>query len=281
VDVQGCFVNCPLEKGFVQTRKNGGPPSCGFRNAKGEIDDASLVVLQQTPFLPPPPQNQAATAPPAPMLAEVQRQYPDLYTKYIAEQRRVESELKVVIGRIGKDAAIQLAFRKLQDAENARDAAPEAYIAAKNAYYTLTKGDSWKDEERKRVEASEVVPVVQQALGDYQSATSRAQQSSRLAEFMNAVSSRTIGAERDFRAGVDMLAKQLQNVKDQLQLERRKTEEAQKPLITIPILKYLIDILLGLAVLFAIVMVYRAIRQTRKFAREESLPLSQLRLNVR
>lgn len=272
--VQGCFVTCPLDQGFVQVAKDGGTLSCGFRDKKG-LDETSLIPLQQVPFLPPPPADQAATAPVAPTLDEVKQLYPELFEMYLAEQRRFDQELKVTIERIGKDRALQLAFQKLQDAENARDIAPEAYIAAKKAYYQLTKGDAWEDEERRRVENAEIVPAIQKVLDEYSDAQSRVKQSSMLSEVMSAVKDRTLTTEKEFGVGIAMLSKQLQNVRDQLNLERRKTEE--KPKVIIPFLGYILNIVLGIAILLSIIRVIKAIQKWNA-AEQGPVPFSKFGL---
>jgi hypothetical protein len=254
--LNGCVVTCPLEKGFVRVARQGNPTSCAFRDENGIIDYTSVVVLQGVPFLPALPESERNSGPQNPTMEEVKQTYPDKYPVYLAEHSRVEQELKVIIDRIGKEKAIKVAFQKLQDAENARDQAPEAYIAAKKAYYTLTKGDGWEDEERKRIENSEIVPTLQQLLNEYTSVDSRLKQVTKLSEVMDSVKSRTSTTVDDFRAGVELLSTQVKNVRDQLNLERRKTEE--KPLVTIPIFTYLLNIVLGICILVAIVMIVRA-----------------------
>jgi hypothetical protein len=256
--VQGCFITCPLSQGFVQVSNNGGPPSCAFRDDRGNVDNTSTVVLQPTPFLPPPAKDEESTASPAPTMEEVMTMYPDLYPTYIAEKQRFDRELQLSLTKLGEAVVIQQAFRRLQEAESARDTAPEAYIAARNAYYRLTQGDQWVEKEKRRIENTDVYPVLRQTLADYTYATERSEQAGYLARLLDAVQTKTSKMEMEFGTGVEMLGKQLEKVQNELNMERRKTE--QKPPVIIPFFGYILNILLGFAILSSIVMVMKAIQ---------------------
>lgn len=253
IQIQGCYADCPTDKGFVPFQKDGGPPSCAFRDDQGAIDDSTIVLRERVPFLPPPPKGEESTAPSVPTLDQVKEMSADLYQKYIAEKGRFDGQIAVAVEKIGNRRVIQLAFRKLQDAEQVRDTAPEAYIAARNAYYTLTKGDTWLDEERRRVETAEIAPVVEQVANTYSNATSRLDKSSKLLEMINNVQQNVTGIQDEFKGTVTLLGKQIRNVQDQLNLERHKTE-TKKPVV-LPFVGYILNALLVVAGLFAVVKV--------------------------
>lgn len=264
IGVNGCYVTCPQDKGFVDVQKDGGAPSCAFRDTSGNVDNSTIVIRQQTPFLPPPPQGEETTAPASPALSDIQKDYPDRYVTYTTELERFNQELKVVLEKIGKKRALEAAFQNLQNAENARDTAPEAYLAAKNAYYTLTKGDNWIQDEKKRVEASEVTPVIQRLVDNYTDATLRVQKATRLGELAAAARKSAVGVQDEFAGSIGLLGKQLGAVQNQLNMERKQTEEKTKPLFRLPIVGYILNLLIAVALLFAITMVVRAIRSRQQ-----------------
>lgn len=257
MQVQGCYVKCPKDLGFVDFKKNGGPQSCAFQNEDGKIDETTAVVLEQTPFLPAPPQSEQTTAPISPTLDQVKETNPDAYAVYDAENKRVKEAIKIILDKIGRKKAADLAFLKLQDAENSRDSAPEAYIAARNAYYTLAKGETWLSEEQKRVEAAEITPVLRKVINEYSDARDRLRKTSKLNEALIEFKQRMGGIQDEFVGSVQLLGKQLNNVQKQLNLERRETEQ-KKPVI-LPFVTYILNGLIILASIFAIVNVIKAL----------------------
>lgn len=243
---QGCYATCPLNKGFVDVDREGSF-SCGFRNSAGAIDNASLVIRQQTPLLPP-----ATPAKPRsiqPTLQEVQKLYPEQYQRYKTELARFDQEISVISAKVDRQKLIDTAFRKLQAADAIKNKAPEAYIAAKKDYYTLTRGEGWIKEERKRIETNEVRPTLEQALTKYKDASSRAMMGGKLSQLLKDTKDRVTGVESEMRTSINMLGKQLRNVRDQLNLERHKTEQ---PVTTLPFVGYILNALLVIAILFAI-----------------------------
>lgn len=259
VQVQGCYADCPADKGFVAIQKDGNTPYCAFRDEKG-VDESSAVLRQQLPFLGAPPEGEQQ--PVSPTLEQLKQINPELYQKYSAEKARFDGEIAAAVEKVGRQRAIQAAFQKLQDAEQARDTAPEAYIAARNAYYTLTKGDTWIDQERRRIEAAEVVPVLERVMSSYSNATDRLTMSSKLVEMITDVQQNVTGIQDEFKGTVNLLGKQIRNVQDQLNLERHKTE-AKKPVI-LPFVGYILNALLVIAGIFAVVKVIGSLRSTNR-----------------
>lgn len=262
LQLQGCYVACPRDKGFVEFKKDNGPPSCAFQDSDGTIDETTTVIREQTPLLPPPPQSEQASAPVAPTLAQVNETNPDIFALYDAEQRRFNELIQVAMEKIGKQKIADAAFHRLQDAENAKDTAPEAYIAARNAYYTLTKGESWTSQEQRRVESAEIAPVLQKVLNEYTDAQDRLNKTAKLNESLSGFKERVGGVQDEFMGSVQLLGKQLQTVQQQLNLERHKTEQ-KKPLV-LPFLGYILNALIIIASVFAIGSVVKALGTSGK-----------------
>jgi hypothetical protein len=57
-------------------------------------------------------------------------------------------------------ARIARAFKAFQDAARNRDTDPETFEAARTRYYYLTKGDAWLDQEKKRISAEKIEPII-------------------------------------------------------------------------------------------------------------------------
>ena len=95
--------------------------------------------------------------------------YPESHRgAYETEIKRFSDAIAVADANIDKSTKLSTAFNKLQEAENARDTAPDAYQTARVAYYTLLKGDTWLNEEKNRVANAEAQPVINDLLSNYQ-----------------------------------------------------------------------------------------------------------------
>ena len=135
-----CVLKCPTAKNYEMT-SSGNMVSCTHTADK-------TVSVQLTPL----PQYLYHAQYEGPRRSgyvyEPNLSYQMLFNKrfYQNEVDRFASAIAVADAKISKDDKLNTAFRALQDAENARDTAPDAYQTARVAYYTLLKGDTWVNE---------------------------------------------------------------------------------------------------------------------------------------
>lgn len=189
-------------------------------------------------------------------------------TKGVA-MSRTEENAAIAIGKVDKSVKLKTAFQKLQDAENARDEAPDSFEQARIAYYTLLKGDTWIEEESKRVAGAEVNPVVQGYQEKLQSIQTQSDTQKRTIDVIQGVKDRVLSLKDDMKYSVSAFQKQIDGLKNQIQVERHKTidtEDTIWTLITAGLNLILVFILLAL-----IVTIYRKLNATPVASGQQSV----------
>lgn len=158
-------------------------------------------------------------------LDELRTSNPTLHAQYQAEQSRVTQELAVINEKIGKERRIRDAFQRLQDAENARDQAPDAYQKARVDYYTLTKGGSWVQEEKNRVARAEIEPIIQKYTNEYVSLMGQLNNQMQAYDTMSSIKDKVFRVKDDLTYSADLMLGQVSKLRSQIDLDRRKREE--------------------------------------------------------
>lgn len=214
-----CVRECPGGGQFEQSALNG-QYQCIY---KGNRD--LNVALTPIPWI---QSKNNQTIPPIKSLDELKTISPELYPKYKAEADRVDQEISVVMAKIGKEQKVKDAFVRLQETENARDSAPDAYQQARTMYYTLVKGDAWRDEERQRIARTEVAPVIQQYKTNKDNALKQFNAQKQTMEVVSGVKDRVLSLKDEFKYSVDTFSDQLGKLQDQINKERRGRQEETK-----------------------------------------------------
>lgn len=196
-------------------------------------------------------------------LDELRTSNPTLHAQYQAEQSRVKQELAVINEKIGKARRIHDAFQRLQDAENARDQAPEAYQKARTDYYKLTKGDSWVQEEKNRVARAEVDPIVQKYTNEYVSLTGQIANQSQAYDTMTSIKDKVFRVKDDLTYSADLLLGQVSKVQSQITLDRRKREEGDQEPAWVAWANLVLNVLLVLALGAALWFVVKKLRSPK------------------
>lgn len=247
-----CVAKCPADKGY-EYRNVSGALKCVYKN-----DPSIAVDLTSLPAM-----GASATPgvkPPQGSMEVLKTSNPQLYKQYADELARFNQAFAVANAKIDKTEKATAAFKALQDAENARDQAPDAYQAARVAYYTLVKGDAWLDEERTRVAKAEVDPVVDAYTARYTDVKNRMSQQTKTLDIVNAVKDNLLSIQDEFGRTVGVFNKQLNEVKNQINIERHKKTEEVTGIWSF--VETALNILLVLALVFAIVSVGRAMFAT-------------------
>jgi hypothetical protein len=190
-------------------------------------------------------------------LAELKTLDPPLFQSYETETSRVAQEVAILSEKIGKDRQVRDAFQRLQDAENARDKAPDAYQQARIAYYTLVKGKSWVNGETERVARAEVDPVIQKYRNDYVALQSQMDQQTRAYDTMRGIKDKVFRVKDDLTYSADVLMGQVQKVRSQITLDRRKKETGEGAPDWYGWVDMALNILLVVALAVAVWFVYK------------------------
>lgn len=254
VNGSSCVYDCSAETGY--TTKLGAQPRCVRTNAESTGFDLKPVV--QVPLQ---LQGQSGASPLT--LDQLKTAAPTFYTAFDAERTRAKGEVAVLNAQIGRDAQIATAFQRLQDAENARDQAPDAYQKARADYYTLVKGDKWVDEEKERVARAEVDPLVQRYTNEYVALTGQLANQSQAYDTMNAIKDKVFRVKDDLTYSADLLLGQVNKVQSQIALDRRKQSAGQGEPAWFVWVDMTLNVLLVVALLAAVWFIIKKLRSPK------------------
>lgn len=214
VPYQGaCIRDCPESRSFSLNTGNG-QPRCvydGDRTVQVNLNPVSGVRLPDTQDLP--------------TLDELRTMKPLAYNRFKRESDRVDAALTIEFQKIDRTSQVTNAFRTLQDAEGVRDTSPDAYQMARIAYYTLTDGAGWINEERQRVLAAEIDPEVESYRKSYKDVTGRREAQQRTQDIMRAVKDGVLSMKDDVQYTTKTFQDQIEVLKNQINIERRGREK--------------------------------------------------------
>ena len=248
-----CMIKCPEQKNY-KLSSNGAMLSCSY------IGDPTITVQLNT----------------VPAYIGQPASYTTLPNKdvYKTELERFARDLAVTDANIDKAFKVKTAYDKLQLAENARDQSPDAYDRARVAYYTLVKGDKWIDEERQRIANVEAQPVVNTLIAKRNDLDSQIGQQQSTIDIVNGVKDKVLSVEDDLQYSVSAFEKQIENVRNQIQMDKKKQiVTAQQAGSWV---NSLLNWLIALTTLIAIIFIIRyIIRRRSAFSTPASPPLQR------
>jgi hypothetical protein len=173
----------------------------------------------------------------------------DVYERAVSD---FSANLYVAQGKVNRQEQISTAFQKLQDAENVRDQSPDAYETARIAYYTLTKGDSWINDEKQRIANTEAQPIVDKYLNSYNDLLQRTDNQQQTIDAVNGVKNNLLTLKDDMRFSVNAFEKQVSEIKNQIEINKKKRSVATSVVTSWFdfILNILILVVIGVAIFF-------------------------------
>jgi hypothetical protein len=211
-----CVPACP-SSGGLDNRIVNGEARCVYRQ-----DATKFFALKQSPIV---PLNSPTDF--APTIRWLQTNRPALHSSYRDAQSDFDSKKALLLAEIATSQQVADAFRELQTAENARGANPQAYQNARNRYYTLTQGDTWAMTERQRLLAAEVLPELSPYLQSINFIAERQTQQAETKSAVGAVKSKLISLKDDFRTTTTTLMKQVDELRNQIELQKRRAVAVQ------------------------------------------------------
>jgi len=239
-----CILQCPEAKNYALTA-NGPTLSCTYTS-----DPTISVMLNNVPMY---QQN-----PPGPTVS-----YNTLPNKtvYQTEIDRFTNAMAIADAKIDKSVKLKTAFTSLQDAEAARDQAPDAYQSARIAYYTMVKGEGWIEQEKNRIANVEAQPVVNDYLRQYNELEKKRDQQKSVLEVANAMKNKLLSVQGNMEYSVGAFQKQIGDIKNQINMDKKKQiEEAES---TTNWIDTLLNWLIALATIVAIVLLVRYYMRSR------------------
>ena len=167
----------------------------------------------------------ASETAPAPTLEWLQTNRPADYTAYKQAEDDAKAKIAVLLASITREQQLADAFQDLQAAENARDASPQGYQTARNRYYTLLNGDAWETQERERVLNAEVLPEITPYIQWLRGASDRREQQATTKTAVDALKTNLISLKDDFRTTTATLGKQVTELRNQIEIQKRRALE--------------------------------------------------------
>ena len=206
-------------------------------------------------------------------LDDLRQSSPQIAADFVKEKDRFEKDIAVVYANIDKEQKINDAFKDLQKAENARDQSPEAYQAARTAYYTLFKGPEWINEERERVAKAEVGPEVQKYRDAVNAVSVRTREQEKTIDVVNGIKDKVLSLRDDFRYSVNTFSDQLEKLKIQINMENRSRDKEKDN--TWAWIDTILNVLLVAVLLYA---VYTLVRRYFISRRPPAIPTTTIRI---
>jgi thiol:disulfide interchange protein len=206
-----CVVQCPTAQGF-DTRNVNGEAFCVYRDRP-----SSRLLLKQAPA------TQMKDGQPYPTLERLQTENPALYQQYKTIKEDYDKNMPLIVAQIDKNTRLDDAFKALQTAENVRDQSPQAYQDARIRYYTLLRGENWVNEESQRISAAEANPKVNQYRQVQNDLKTRLNQQQQTIDVVNSVKDKVLSMKDDFTYTTNTFSKQIAELKNQIEIEKKKT----------------------------------------------------------
>lgn len=211
-----CVVTCPSADN-LENRIVNGESRCVYT-----ADATKFFVLKMAPTI------QLNATDPEPTLEWVRVNRAGQYPALKSAMDDFTNKKAALMSTISRDQQVATSFRALQAAENARAQAPDAYQAARTAYYTLTQGQDWLAAERSRLLNAEVIPQVSAYIQSINDVTERKAQQETTKSVVGTVQSKLISMKDDFRATTATLTKQVDALKNQVEIEKRRAVVQQQ-----------------------------------------------------
>jgi hypothetical protein len=150
-----------------------------------------------------------------------------------------------------------IAFLNLQTAENARGTpgGESAYERARVAYYTLTQGDTWLEQEKTRIANTEAQPIVDNYVAQYNGIQEKKNQQQSTIDVVNGVRDKILTVKDDLKYSVSTFQKQIGDIKNQI--NKNKIEQSQSIAAASSWVDTFLNWVIALATLAAIILLVR------------------------
>jgi hypothetical protein len=253
VGVFKCVYSCPENRGFI-LQSVGGNPHCVYKDdTQHKLPltqvDAMFVNVNDTQPL---------------TLQRVQTMSPEAFNRFKTAKDNFNRDFPVLNEKIDKQVRLRDAFKALQDAENVRDQSPEAYQQARVRYYTLLKGDTWKNEEKNRIAKAEVEPVVRrfQEMRDQSLNQIRQQQVTR--DVVTGVKDKVVSLRDELKYSVDTFGRQITDIKNQIHIQNQKRHFEKEKVSSTEWIDWLLNGLIIILLAIGIFMLVTRLRRRRE-----------------
>jgi hypothetical protein len=188
-------------------------------------------------------------------LESIKDKNPNLYNAYKTEEQRVAAEVAKLDTSITKEQKTADAFKELQIAENIRDVDPQGYQNARMNYYTLLKGESWRDEERERIAKAEIEPIVNRYSTQIKESLDEISNQTSTIDAAKGVKDKVLSIKDELQYATTTFQKQLDDLKGAIVMEHKKKEQQKESVSSW--FGFILNVLIVLVLITIIVMLLR------------------------
>lgn len=246
-----CVMNCPTEKGYERRNVNGGF-QCVYRSDpqySTTLNTVSATVFTGT------------------TLEDLKSVDSKAYSEFDKERTRFANELIILDEKIGESLKLRNAFQRLQEAENVRDKAPDAYQQARTNYYTLKEGETWKEREKERLLKAEVEPIAKRFLEAKTKTFQQYENQRKTVDVVNGLKDTVLSMKDEMKYAATTFQDQLNKVKDAVNREHR----GRDPVTEVNIWDWVDFLLNGVIVVSLLYVIYLLYK---KFVARPSPPVA-------
>jgi hypothetical protein len=244
VGYSGCVVKCPDL--YTSAVIDGGIPACVMKDSAGNLFTSfRLTLAQGVPF---------GTPGVKPNTPHTDPGWRGVFDSAYKDYTR---DLAVASATVSDSQKINTAFRTLQAAENARGTpgGESAYETARVAYYTLTQGDTWLEQEKTRIANTEAQPIVDNYVAQYNGIQEKKNQQQSTIDVVDGVRDKILTVKDDLKYSVSTFQKQIGNIKNQI--NKNKIEQSQSIAAASSWVDTFLNWVIALATLAAIILLVR------------------------
>ena len=203
-----CVMTCPTEKGYERRNVNGGF-QCVYKADPRYF--TTLNTLSAVMFT-------GSTLP------DLKSSNSGAYGDFAKERDRFVNEMIILDGKISKDVKLRNAFQRLQDAENVRDKAPDAYQQARSNYYTIKEGEKWIESEKERLLKTEVEPMVKKLVENKNMVLRQYETQRKTVDVVNGLKDKVLSLKDEVKYAADTFKDQLNKVQDAINRGHRERD---------------------------------------------------------
>jgi uncharacterized membrane protein len=151
---------------------------------------------------------------------------------------------------IGIQRRLDTAKQVLVEAESSRAVDPAGYQRARNNYFTLKFGDAWLNEERQRIQNTEVNPTINNYRTQIQNLQTRLSSQDQYSDIVRNTSESVLAAKNNFQYVVNKFSEQLDKIHVETQKKRMEAKDRDLSFMSSidSILNWVIIVLLLIAV---------------------------------
>lgn len=183
------------------------------------------------------------------------RKNPSLYDSYLSERTRVEREIETINRDFPKEKQLENAFKDMQTAENVRDVDPQGYQNARIRYYTLLKGETWRDQEKERLSKAEIEPIVNRYSTQIQETLAEISNQTLTIDAARGVKDKVLSIKDELMYATTTFQKQLDDLKSAIVMEHKKKEQQKET--TSSWIGFILNVLIVLILIVIIIVLLR------------------------